>query len=301
MNRRERGGLIAAVIGNGIFGFSFMFSRMALEVTNPPILLMYRFVIAFVLINLVALWANKSGRTGWLRFQLRAKDAVSLLPLGICQPVIYFLCENYGVSLTNSTVSGVIIALIPIAALGMGALFLKEYPKPAQIFFALLSIAGVTVLTLQQSAQGDVKALGVLLLLGAVFIGVIYNIISRKTSERFSALERTYVMMGLGAAAFTLLAVCQNLSAPMALVRPLGKPQFLLSLTYLSGLSSIVAFLMLNYANSELPIARATAFCNLTTVISVFAGVIFLGEPFEWVSLIASVVIIAGVWGVQKG
>ena len=34
MNRRERGGLIAAVIGNGIFGFSFMFSRMALEVTT---------------------------------------------------------------------------------------------------------------------------------------------------------------------------------------------------------------------------------------------------------------------------
>ena len=251
--------------------------------------------------NGVAFWAARSRQTGWLRFQLRLKDAAPLLPLGICQPVVYFLCENYGVSLTNSTVSGVIIALIPIAALGMGALFLKEYPKPAQIFFALLSIAGVTVLTLQQSAQGDVKALGVILLMGAVLVAVVYNIISRKLADRYSALERTYVMMGLGAAAFTLLAVCQNLQEPAALIAPLKSPQFLLALLYLSGLSSIVAFLMLNYANSELPVARATAFCNLTTVISVFAGVIFLGEPFGWISLAASVVIIAGVWGVQRG
>ena len=50
----------------------------------------------------------------------------------------------------------------------------------------------------------------------------------------------------------------------------------------------------------ELPVGKVTAFCNLTTVISVFAGVVFLGEPFTVLSLIASVVIVVGVWGVQK-
>ena len=46
---------------------------------------------------------------------------------------------------------------------------------------------------------------------------------------------------------------------------------------------------------------KQIALYALTTVISVFAGVIFLGEPFGWISLAASVVIIAGVWGVQRG
>ena len=57
---------------------------------------------------------------------------------------------------------------------------------------------------------------------------------------------------------------------------------------------------MLNYANSYLPVAKTTAFCNLTTVISLFAGVVFLGEPFGPVSLAASVMIVLGIWGVQR-
>ncbi len=45
---------------------------------------------------------------------------------------------------------------------------------------------------------------------------------------------------------------------------------------------------------------QTSAFANLTTVISLLAGVIFLGEPFGWVQLAASVVIVIGVWGVQR-
>ena len=69
----------------------------------------------------------------WLRFSLRGRDVRPLIALGLVQPVIYYLCESYGISLTNSTFSGVIIALSPIVGLGMGALFLREYPTRAQV------------------------------------------------------------------------------------------------------------------------------------------------------------------------
>ena len=49
---------LAALLGNSIFGFSFMFSRMALESTSPYVMLMYRFCLAFLCINGVALWAK---------------------------------------------------------------------------------------------------------------------------------------------------------------------------------------------------------------------------------------------------
>lgn len=293
-------GIAAAVIGNGIFGFSFMFSRMALEVAPPFVMLTYRFVLAFVLINLVALWASRTGRTGWLRFSLRWRETAPLLALGVCQPVAYFLCESYGISLTNATFSGVIIALVPIAALAFGAVFLRERPSLAQVGFALLSIAGVVVMTLTQSAQGQVQPLGVLLLLGAVASAVAFNLLSRKLSQRFSALERTYVMMLVGAVVFAALAAGECAGDWRKLTAPAQSPAFMGAVGYLSVFSSIVAFLMLNYANTVLPVAQATVFCNLTTVISLLAGVIFLGEPFGWVSAIASVVIVAGIWGVQR-
>ena len=291
---------LAALIGNGIFGLSFMFSRMALQIASPFVLLTYRFLTAVLVLSLVALWARKKRCTGDMRFDLRGRNVLPLLVLGLIQPVLYFLCESYGVQLTNATVSGVIIALIPIAALAGGAVFMHERPGKKQVGYSLLSIAGVIVMTLQQSAGGGVSAGGILLLIGAVLTGAAFTIFSRKLSRDFSALERTYVMMLMAAVCFTLLAVMENRRDLSALTLPLNNAAFALPVLYLSVFSSVLAFLCLNYAATVLPVSKTTAFCNVTTVLSVFAGAVFLHEPLSTVSFAAAAVIIAGVFGVQK-
>ena len=307
MNRQTKLALLATMTGNSIFGFSFMFSRLALAEASPFTMLMYRFILAFAGLNLLALWAAKGrgrkrdgGADDFLRFDLHDKPVMPLLALGVVQPVIYFLCESYGIAMTNASFSGVIIALVPIAALGLGALLLHEIPTRRQVLCSLISIAGVIVMTLQQSAEGEIRPLGVALLFGAVLSGVMFNIISRGISGQFSPLERTYVMMGVGAVAFTALAIFEQRANLAALLAPLASASFMLGMAYLSLASSIGAFLLLNYASGHLPVAKMTAFCNLTTVISVFAGVVFLREPFSAVSLAASAVIILGIWGVQR-
>ena len=291
---------LAALTGNGIFGFSFMFSRIALGEASPFVMLMYRFLIAFAAINAVALWSRQQKKQDWLRFSLKGKSVLPLIVLGMVQPVAYFLCESYGISMTNATVSGVIIALIPIMALAAGFLFMKEKPSWKQVGFSLLSIAGVIVMTLQQSAGGTVQPFGVVLLVGAVICGAAFNIMSRKLSVVFSALERTYVMMGIAAAAFTSLALLETRGSVSQLFAPATSLPFMGSMLYLSLLSSILAFLCLNYAATILPVGKSTAFCNVTTVLSVFAGAVFLGESLTAASLLAAAVIIIGVLGVQK-
>ncbi|MBR6753402.1 MAG: DMT family transporter [Clostridia bacterium] len=300
MQKKTGPAMLAAAVGNGIFGFSFMFSRMAMDAASPLTLLMYRFTLAFLFINIVALWAHLTKKEGWLRFRIPWKKSLPLFVLGLLQPVIYFLCESWGIKLTNATVSGVIIALIPIAALGGGALFLKEKPSLPQIGFSLLCILGVIVMTLQQGESGGIQPLGIVLLVGAVLFGAMYNMFSRKISAAFSALERTYVMMLVGAVVFSLLACMENGFDSRKLFLPLQNAKFMLAMGYLSLFSSILAFLCLNYAATILPVSRSTAFCNLTTVLSVLAGVVFLQEPFTLLSGVAAVVIIIGVFGVQK-
>ena len=299
---KVRAATAAALIGNAIFGFSFMFSRIALEAATPFVMLMYRFLAAALMLSLLAFWSVRRGAEegSWLRFSLRDKPIAPLLGLGLVQPVIYFLCESYGISMTNATVSGVLIALIPIAALALGRLFLKETPRTGQVLWSLLSIAGVILMTMQQSAGGEIRPLGVLLLIGAVLTGAEYNIISRSLSARYSVLERTVVMMVMAAIVFAALAVWQTGGDMALLLAPLHSPGFLAALLYLAACSSVGAFMLLNYANNELPVAKTTAFCNLTTVISLFAGVVFLGEPFGWASVAASAMIVLGIWGVQR-
>lgn len=308
MNRGDKMGTLAAIIGNGIFGFSFMFSRIALGVTSPFVMLTYRFILAFVLLNLVALWSVKfrknvsrqEGEVDWLRFSLKDKPVLPLLLMGIVQPVGYFLCESYGISLTNSTFAGVIIATGPLAGLVAGIFTLGEIPKRSQVWFSLVSIIGVIMMTLQQRSEGEVQMLGVLLLAGAVCCGTSFSVISRKLSKQFSALERTYVMMGVAAVSFSCMALVQCRGDMALIAAPLRSMDFITAILYLGFASSIVAFMALNVASGYLPVAKTMAFCNLTTVISLFAGVIFLKEPFNAVSLLASVLIILGIWGVQR-
>lgn len=306
MERQVKLATLGALIGNSIFGFSFMFSRMALGVTTPFVMLMVRFILAALLLGVIAAIAarkgdrrTENGEIHWLRFSLRGKPIAPLLALGVVQPVMYFLCESYGISMTNATFSGVIIALVPIVALCAGALVLGEIPSRAQVGWSILSIAGVVLMTLQQSAEGAIRPLGVLMLFGAVLSGVTFNILSRRMSAQFSALERTVVMMAVAAVVFTVLSVFECRGDMEMLLAPLRNPMFLVSMLYLSVLSSIVAFLFINFASNTLPVAKTTAFCNLTTALSMFAGVVFLHEPFGAMSLVASVMIILGVWKVQ--
>ncbi|MBR4040525.1 MAG: DMT family transporter [Clostridia bacterium] len=306
MERQIKLATLGALIGNSIFGFSFMFSRMALGITTPFVMLMYRFILAAVLLGIIACFAAKKGdrraadgSIHWLRFHLRGSSLAPLLVLGLVQPVAYFLCESYGISMTNATFSGVIIALVPIVALCAGALVLREIPGRAQVGWSVFSIAGVVLMTLQQSAEGAIRPLGVAMLFGAVISGVTFNILSRRLSGAFSALERTTVMMIVASVIFTVLALIECRGDLARLLAPLGSAAFLGAMVYLSVFSSIIAFLFINFASNTLPVAKTTAFCNLTTAISMFAGVVFLREPFGMLSLVASVMIIVGVWKVQ--
>lgn len=306
MNRDNRIGILAAIVGNGIFGFSFMFSRIALGITQPFVMLMYRFILAFVLLSIIALFASRKntgtqeGDVHWLRFDLRNKPVLPLLCMGIVQPVAYFLCESYGITMTNSTFAGVIIATGPLAGLVAGIFTLREIPNKAQVVFSIISIAGVIMMTLMQHSEGEVRLIGAVILLGAVASGTTFNVISRKLSTRFSALERTWMMMGVAAVVFSVLAVIQCEGDMQLMTAPLRNGSFITAILYLGVLSSVVAFMALNVAAGKLTVAKNMAFCNMTTVLSLFAGVIFLHEPFNAASLVASVLIILGIWGVQR-
>ena len=73
----------AAVLGNSFFGLSFLFSKVALERLEPFVLLAVRFIVAFVMLNLVLL-------TGKVKIRLTGKPVQKILMLGLVQPVLYF-------------------------------------------------------------------------------------------------------------------------------------------------------------------------------------------------------------------
>ena len=286
-------GTIAALIANIIFGFSFLFSKVALEYAHPLVILAVRFSVAFLILNI--LWAF-----GLIKLQLKGKPKKGILLMAVAQPLLYFIFELYGIEYTSSALSGVIISLVPVGVILISLFFLKEKPKPRQILFALLSLAAIVAISVLSNDGKENHVIGILLLLGAVICAAVFNILSRSEAERYSPVERTYMMFFIGTVGFNLAAIVGlgrgYLGIMAAAVTSLP---FWGAIGYLAVLSSIGAFLLYNYATSHISSVRASSFSNIITVVSVLAGILILQERLSVAQLICCVLIVVGVCGVN--
>lgn len=288
----ERRALLGAMMSSVIFGLSFLFAKVALNTGIPPkILLTYRFLVAF-LGMVVFLFVGKQ------ELNLKGKPVYLLGLISLCQPIGYFIGESYGLVHSTAGFASMMIALIPIVTLGAGALFLKEYPSRGQVLFSLLSILGVLLLALGEKAEGRVTFEGILFLSMAVLCATGFNVISRYSAAKFSAFERTFGMFFSGCVFFFFLGF-QEANWNLSVLFSYWSLPVFVSVIFLGILSSIVAFFLMNVAFAHVPLAKMAILGNLVPVISVVAGILFLGEPASLRGFFSLALVIIGVIGVQ--
>ena len=270
-----------------------MASDYALSVAHVFILLSHRFLAAFAVMNLLVLFRAA-------KIDLHGKRVWPLVLLGLLEPVIYFFGEQYGILHSGTVFSGVMIAMIPVACTLAAMPLLKEKPTLGQLIFCVISVGGVIGLGLMGSSSGTVELIGVIALLVAVVAAAGYTLLARKLSNEFTPFERTYMMMAVGAAVFTVCAAVKCGFSAAEYAAPLADTKYLLCVLFLSVCCSVICYFMSSYAIPYMSVARETVFANLTTAVSVFAGVVFLHEPFSWLGLVCCVLILVGIYGVQK-
>lgn len=288
--------LLAALTSAVIFGMSFMFSKLALEVAAPTVLLAFRFTVAVAAMSLVilvnALVGKLRGRP-LFAFSLRGKPVYKLVLLGIVQPVAYFIFENYGILYTSSAVAGTIIAAVPVCCILMDVLVLHERVTLKQVLCALGAIGGVALISVGGAMM--VSALGMLFLVLTMLSDTLYYGISHNAAkQRFTPFEMTYVMFIVGMVVFIPVGLIYagGLHSPL-ITGPMHDGGFWVAVLYLGLLSSVLAYGLLNFANSHLSVSETSLFSNVTTVVSVLAGVVLLKEPFSvWQMLGVAVILV---------
>lgn len=285
--------LLAAIISHVFWGFSFLGTKAALGVADMYVLLSHRFLIAFLIMNALLLFRV-------VKVSFRGKRILLPLIMGLMEPVIYFIGEEYGVLHSTTIFSGVMIAVIPIVSIFAAIPFLHEKPTLGQVLFSVLSVGGVIGIGLLNKSSGTLDWIGVLGLIVAVLSASVYGVLDRGTSGEFTPFERTYLMLGMGAVCFTPIALIRCRFDLAAFIRPLGVPSFLLPVLFLSVCCSVISYFLLSYCATYMTVTRTAAYANLTTAVSVFAGAVFLKEPLSWLGLLFCAVILIGIFGVQK-
>lgn len=284
MNEKKlhRLSLLAALTASVIFGMSFMASKTALTVASPEVMLAFRFTLTSAVMSLIiggnALIGRIRGKK-LFSFSLRGKPVWRLVLLGIVQPVLYFVFESYGILYTSSAVAGTIIAVVPVACIFADVVIMHEKVRTRQVLCALACIGGVLLIDL--GGEVKVSALGLLFLLLTVAADAAYYTLSHKAGDYFSPFEVTYIMFLVGAAVFVPTALIRSAGHMAAAFLPaVGSGAFWLAVTFLGVVSSVIAYSLLNFTNAHISVSEASLFSNVTTVVSVLAGVIFLKEPF---------------------
>ena len=292
MSTNLKPAILAVTLGNVFWGFSFLLIRVAQRYTTPEVMLAVRFTMAFLMLNI---WMLINGE----RVRFRGKSLMPIVLLAITEP-LYFLFESYGILYTNSSISGVVLAVVPVASVLMGILFLKEWPTRRQALFCLLPITGAILISLDGQELGVIEPIGLFCLVMACLSSAAYKTSNRKSSEEYTPFERTYVVQLACGIVFTITALIQQKGDISAFLTPLRQPGFLIPIIVLCIFCSIGANMLVNYAAARISLMQLSIFGSVSTLCSTFAGVVFLKEPMTVLMLTGTVLILVGVQQVAR-
>ena len=284
-------GCLCALGCEVLFGFSYLFTKDATNSASVFALLGWRFVVAAVAMGICV-------AAGLMKINLRKKRLKPLLLVALLSPVIYFVGETFGISLTTASESGAFLACIPVVSVIASTLILKEKPTRAQVCGILVTLFGVLVTVFAVGITTSFSVAGYAMLTLAVVSYALYSVFVEKATD-YSGSEITFVMLMTGAVVFSLLAfgeavVRGTLSELLRL--PFTNRGFLIAVLYQGVGCSVIAFFLSNVAIGAIGVNRTSSFIGVATVVSIIAGVLLLRERFSVPQLIGAMIIVGGVY-----
>ena len=281
--------VFCAALGHIIWGFGFLFTKVALDVApDPNVMLAHRFILP-TLIMLIPILLGKQ------RLSFKGKRWGPVVILLLTQ-LSYYLFESYGVMYTSTTIAGLVLAVVPVVTIGTGALLLKEYPTKKQILFCIMPVVGVILITVSGKELGVVTPLGIVFLVLTMLASALYKTVNRTASAQFTTYERTFLVLAVSALVFGISGMSTVKWDVQAFVAPFLNWKYAASVLSLSLLSSIAANMLVNYALAHMSLFKVSAFGALSTLCTAVAGIVFLKEPFSFSLILGGVLILVGVY-----
>ena len=177
-------GHLAAAVTIFIWGTTFISTKVLLVSFTPLEILFFRFLIGYA-----ALWiaAPRLLHTGDRKAELLFAAA------GLCGVTLYFLMENFALTLTQAANVSIIISVAPFFTSLFDWLFMKG-EKPGRRFLTGFAAAmlGISLLSFQKDTGVQLSPKGDFLALAAAITWAAYSILTKKIgSYGYGTIEST--------------------------------------------------------------------------------------------------------------
>ena len=271
------------------FGLTFLGAKIALTELDVFQVLACRWTLALLLYVILAIF-------GIVKIRLKGKDLKWLLLLALAQPCLSQLFETAGIDMTTTSESAIIFAMIPIMVGLLTVVFLKKKLAKTVVVGMLISFSGIVISTVFGEAFSlGGTFLGYVLLLLAVLFAAIYTIISEKTADEFSPVERSASIAFIGVIWFNMINIVRGTGFECYTIC-FQHPDVGLAILFLGACGSFAAYFMFNYAVSHIPASQiSTINTNLLTMTGVIAGILVQGDSWGWYTVVGMIMIVIGV------
>jgi drug/metabolite transporter (DMT)-like permease len=270
-----------------IWGLPYFFIKIALE-DVPPLLLAFSRLLLAALVLLPIAW-----RRGALRGLGRHK--LSILMFALVEFAIPFSVISIGERWISSSVTGILIAMVPLSIALIQRLFgVKERLSSWRITGLLVGFIGVAVLVGAGSIDGQMGWVGV----GCMVVATIGYAIGPLIIQRYlSNLD------SIGPLSMSLLVASAILLVPALLELPIAMPSSLAlaSIAILGIVCTAIAMLLMFYLVRHAGASRATVITYINPAVAALLGVLVLHEQLGVGGMIAFVLILLGSWLATRG
>jgi len=267
-----------------IWGWSFLFIKVAVEGMSPPTVACARVALGALVLLITLRSTGRSlprDRVLWRHFAIAAVFA----------NVVPFTLLAWGEERITSALTSVLNASTPLFTAVIAALFLQDRLKRIQIAGLLLGFVGVGVAA--GFGAGDLGHSSVIGSLAAVVAGLFYGIAFVYMRRNLTGIEPTVAAAGQ-------LVMATALSLPFAIVTTASSglhltPRRVLAIGALGCVGTGVAYILNYRIIADVGATRASIVTYIIPVVAVSVGVVVLGEPLEWRLLWGGVLIVAGL------
>jgi len=295
MNKKQKA--LAAIISCVLFwGFSFVSTKIVLDVFPPMSLGMLRFAMALIFLYFIKLKLAPKEK-------LRLKDIPMLFAAGLSGVTLYFFFENNGISLVSASEASIAISTIPallmitewlsakIAGLkkerishnGVENEKTMSAPlKARQWIGCFVSIAGVWLVAGASFAVSG-SILGYIYMTGAALSWVAYSFLTRSLFKSRSVIFIVFWQSVAGFLCFIPFSIMEFSNWGKA------GAEVIIHLLFLGIFCSAMGHWFYVRALEDLSVSVCGIFLNLIPVITVIAGFFMLGErlsPLQWLGAV---------------
>lgn len=281
-------GHIAAGTSTLIWGITFINTKILLLEFSPVEILFFRFLMAYIMMLILS--------PGPI---IPKKNPGELLYMaaGLCGVTVYFLFQNIGLEYTLAANAGILISVAPMFIAIVAHFMIPEERLQKRFAFGfLLAILGISFISFNGSFILKLNPLGDAMIIIAALAWAFYSnilVIIERTQKGLPLIRHIRKIFFYGLI-FMLPALLVS-DFQWGFTR-FQEPINLFNMLFLGLGASGLCFLTWNYAVSTLGSVKTSVYIYLIPIINLLFARLLLNEPITWISLIGTVLILAGLF-----